>query len=293
MYSMNYKNLVVFCISCHKETTTAGLTNHFVRSHGEDQQLITKAASVSRANAEKSRLKAAAKSLDNCRKYHLNAKICACCDQEIDFFRRNNIFCSATCAARFTNTRRHTTTIDPRSIREQIEKRELKERNRTPPHCKVSFHKCSQCDNIILERKTKPGRKTCSRKCQTQASVGSRPYINGRRKNIYYEKSSGETILLESSWELEIAQFLDNLGINWIRPKYILWVDKSGKQRNYYPDFFLPDYDLYLDPKNPWVMKHDEEKMNYISTRLDILYGDKDMIKSTLSGMVDSNHRYS
>ncbi len=290
---MSNGNLVVFCIVCRKETTISGLSNHFNRIHGEDPVFKTRALETSRSNTEKAKLKAAAKSLEECRRYHSNAKKCACCEQEIDFFRRNNDYCSASCATIFKNIRRLDSSADDASIRNHITNRIEREQTKQLPHCKICFHKCSQCENIILERKTKPGRKTCSRKCQTNASIGSRPYINGRRKNIYYETRTGKTVLLESSWELEIAQYLDEHKINWTRPKYIIWIDASGKQRNYYPDFYLPDYDLYLDPKNPWGMVHDEEKMKYISSKVNILYGDKDMIKSTLSGMLDSNQRYS
>lgn len=287
------KNLSVCCIECHKETKTPGLANHYNRIHGNDEELKKRALFSSLMAAEKSRTKATEKALKECKQYSLNPRLCKCCNSEIDFFRRRNKCCSASCGTLFSNLEKSHTDVTAKFVEEH--KRERKEliNSRNSKHCKVFFYKCSQCDNIILSKSTKPTRKTCSKECQVHASTGHRTYINGKRKNIYYQTISGETVLLESSWELEIAQFLDENKFQWIRPKYIKWVDSSGKQRNYYPDFYLPEHDLYLDPKNPYAMKQDEEKMAIISSKVNIIYGNKDMIKSALSEMLDLNQRHS
>jgi hypothetical protein len=59
-------------------------------------------------------------------------------------------------------------------------------------------------------------------------------------------------------------------------------LDSTGKQRNYYPDFYLPEHDLYLDPKNPYAMKQDLEKMTAIASKVNIIYGNKDIIKKSI-----------
>jgi len=33
------------------------------------------------------------------------------------------------------------------------------------------------------------------------------------------------------------------------------------KRRKYYPDFYLSEYDVYLDPKNDWLIQTDSEKI--------------------------------
>jgi hypothetical protein len=68
-------------------------------------------------------------------------------------------------------------------------------------------------------------------------------------------------VLLESSYELELAKELDKHNISWVRPKRFKWVDKSGKQRHYTPDFYLPKFDIYLDPKNDYLIKIDSVKV--------------------------------
>ncbi len=71
--------------------------------------------------------------------------------------------------------------------------------------------------------------------------------------------------MLDSSWEEKLAKRLDELDIKWIRPTTpIKWVDKNGFERNYFPDFYLPDYDIFLDPKNPYAYKSQQEKLDVI-----------------------------
>jgi hypothetical protein len=76
-------------------------------------------------------------------------------------------------------------------------------------------------------------------------------------------------ILLDSSWELELAKRLDELKIKWIRPEPIPWIDGEGIVHNYFPDFYLEDYDLYLDPKNPQAVKVQKKKLDVLLNQYD------------------------
>ena len=81
------------------------------------------------------------------------------------------------------------------------------------------------------------------------------------QRNIVYYKG----IMMDSTWEVELAKRLDELEIKWIRPEEPLpWIDSRGLTRNYFPDFYLPDYDIYLDPKNPHAIKVQKEKVDYV-----------------------------
>ena len=77
-------------------------------------------------------------------------------------------------------------------------------------------------------------------------------------KNIEYKPG----IILESSYEVRVAEILDRLDIKWekVRRGYV-WNDQ-GKTRRYIPDFFLPGYDLFLDPKNDYLIKKDKTKID-------------------------------
>lgn len=71
-------------------------------------------------------------------------------------------------------------------------------------------------------------------------------------------------ILLDSSWELALAKRLDELQIKWIRPNPIPWVDEQGITHNYFADFYLSDYNLFLDPKNPYAIKSQKKKLKML-----------------------------
>lgn len=71
-------------------------------------------------------------------------------------------------------------------------------------------------------------------------------------------------IILDSSWELELAKRLDVLEIEWVRPEPIPWVDEEGVTHNYFPDFYLPEHNKYLDPKNPYAVKVQDKKLKLL-----------------------------
>ncbi len=80
-----------------------------------------------------------------------------------------------------------------------------------------------------------------------------------------YTCKDGTVVLLDSSWEECLAKRLDELDVLWIRPKIPLkWIDHQNKDHNYFPDFYLPKFDIYLDPKNPIVYIKQQEKINYL-----------------------------
>lgn len=66
----------------------------------------------------------------------------------------------------------------------------------------------------------------------------------------------------------------------------IIWSDHDDLPRLYYPDFYLPDHNLYLDPKNPHCMKLDVEKMRSVSDLIDIRYGSLPYILSEIDVLV-------
>lgn len=39
-----------------------------------------------------------------------------------------------------------------------------------------------------------------------------------------------------------------------------IWEDTKGIKHRYYPDFYLPEYDVYLDPKNDYLINNKTKK---------------------------------
>ncbi len=60
---------------------------------------------------------------------------------------------------------------------------------------------------------------------------------------------------MDSTWEVACARRLDELGIKWIRnPNLKLkYTTRSLRSRNYIPDFYLPDHDVYIEVKGYWT----------------------------------------
>ena len=89
--------------------------------------------------------------------------------------------------------------------------------------------------------------------------------FGGYRENAGHSKkfkvidSFGKEVTLQSTYELTCSQILNTLGIKWIRPKSLKY-----DERHYFADFYLPDFDVWLDPKNDHKAKGDEEKIRKV-----------------------------
>jgi hypothetical protein len=85
------------------------------------------------------------------------------------------------------------------------------------------------------------------------------PHRRLKKKMIEYNG-----IMLDSTWELELAKRLNDINVEWIRPNPIIWIDKEGNSHHYFPDFYLPEYNLFLDPKNPQAVRVQQTKLDIL-----------------------------
>jgi len=77
------------------------------------------------------------------------------------------------------------------------------------------------------------------------------------RKGILYKD-----IKLDSSYEVILAQSLDEYNIQWERPGRFSY-HYNDKLHYYTPDFYLPKYDIYLDPKNDFLINNINPHLGY------------------------------
>lgn len=121
---------------------------------------------------------------------------------------------------------------------------------------------------IVSPLKGKPNIKWKPHTEETKLIISKKARASNHRRLVkstrYYLKKDGDIVLLDSSWEELLANRLDSLDIKWIRPEPIQWVDNVGKTHNYFPDFYLTEYDLYLDPKNPAAMLQQAKKIEVL-----------------------------
>jgi hypothetical protein len=220
--------------------------------------------------------------------YYKNPNICKTCNSVLDFYRRANKFCSKSCSAKHNNIGRTHSIKTKEKISQTVksnitdETREIsrvnirklqdagKMRRKT-----VVILTCTIC-TTKFEKQGNHTRKTCSRECAIIAAIGQRTYQNGSRKPVwYFNQFEQKSVLLDSSWEVITAELLDKLNIEWLRPKPLKWIDSSKKSHLYFPDFYIPNWNVYLDPKNPYCMDQDKEKIQYFvyNTDINIIFG--------------------
>ena len=82
----------------------------------------------------------------------------------------------------------------------------------------------------------------------------------GKRRGLWSKRSDyvtleGATVSMDSTWEVACAQRLDELGIRWMRNPSIKleYTTRGRRARNYIPDFYLPDHDVYIEVKGYWT----------------------------------------
>jgi len=78
----------------------------------------------------------------------------------------------------------------------------------------------------------------------------------------------GEEFIVRGTWELTVAQWLNNHGIYWKRRVYIPYT-VDGIQKTYTPDFYIPDSDIYLEVKG-YLSQADSKKLDLVKTQNNI-----------------------
>ena len=82
------------------------------------------------------------------------------------------------------------------------------------------------------------------------------------KKTVEYIRMDGTIVKMDSQWEIKLAKILDSMNVEWTRPDPITWVDGNGVEHHYFPDFYLPAVNLFLDPKNSYAREQQAEKIN-------------------------------
>lgn len=183
-------------------------------------------------------------------------------------------FCSRSCAASHNNSTR------TRSLNSKLKTSRTMSGRRHKHGNGRNSSGLKYMDCIVCEKRfpvsMRSVRKTCSTACRTHAKVNNRTYVNGTQFRIkYWCKWTSEYVILESSWEVLVAKWLDRFNIEWYRPKSgFVWTDAFGKDHLYYPDFYLPNQAVYVDPKNPYGMVQGAEKIRQFKAAYYLIVGD-------------------
>lgn len=210
------------CIDCRKQSLTTSFANHEYYTH---QHIYPKIPKL----------------FGSCKQCHENI---------IGYGKgKERMFCNSSCAATYNNNQRDYAvfTPGPKSQAKKIKIPKIKGRVPNPSYTKISL--CKNCNTWFTG-----WRKTCSDACLSKHLSKTAKTRTGHS----YNKSSIEYngVKLGSGYELIVAQSLDDNNIQWIRPGPFKYLDLTGNNHQYFPDFYLPEYDVYLDPKNDYLINN-------------------------------------
>lgn len=148
---------------------------------------------------------------------------------------------------------------------------EAKEKNRASATGQVKDEDTRRKISIaqVKSFENNPGRRVLTekhRKNISDANLGRAPTKGGHTDWYDYIDYSGRLSRVQGTYELRVAQYLDDLGLEWI------CVNRSEKHSfllsdntRYHADFYLPQLDVYLDPKGYWrdQVKYDLVEKEY------------------------------
>ncbi len=191
-------------------------------------------------------------------------------------------FCSNTCARSFSSKKFKITTKKLKcSYCDKILVVDSRSGRVTCDECKNTRHKkvCPTCGDEYSTIRSH--QIYCSNTCKNNhpdmikkhRDNAKKQKFGGHtsKKSVKYECKDGTLVYLQSSYEHCVAIDLDRNNIKWIRPEPLLWVDSDSIEHRYYPDFYLVDYDVYLDPKNDYLIIKDEYKIHSVSVQNNVI----------------------
>ena len=187
--------------------------------------------------------------------------ICEKCKKEHDGSYASGRFCSRQCA----------------NSRIQTKEQNISRRLKLTKTKKTFINVCQYCNNDF--KTTNKNKKYCSQKCTghwLKPNNGGLREGGGRSKVYLYESNIAGKMKLNKD-EIEVAKILDELNLCWERNNFgFEYLTKDNKNRKYYPDFFIKDFNIYLEYKG-WVTDEMNHKMidsqNKNNFKLVIIYG--------------------
>jgi len=99
---------------------------------------------------------------------------------------------------------------------------------------------------------------------ESKQKISEKLSINNKGGRAKWYMVAGQNV--QGTWERDIATKFEQLNIRWIKLKTnkdTLKYEMNGKIRSYTPDFYLPDYDMYVEVKGFW-WGDDKEKMKIV-----------------------------
>ena len=107
-------------------------------------------------------------------------------------------------------------------------------------------------------------------------SDGWEPTCGRCKKYDYYSPMAGN-IKVDGKWELKVAEYLDSIGVTWKRNTTRFDYLYSGKVSSYCPDFFVEEWNSYIEVKG-YETEKDREKWKQFPQQL-VIWKKEDLLK--------------
>lgn len=142
------------------------------------------------------------------------------------------------------------------------------------PFCDKEFDKPSSVGGHIINCKKNPNKNFYDDAHKRAGETCSKNYFNNYTKNgtiriqarnsrySIFKNINGEEYLLQSSFELKVAQRLNEDGIYWENNTRLTYVI-NGKTKAYRPDMTIPSLNCYIEVKG-WFSEKDQKKMKAV-----------------------------
>ncbi len=195
-------------------------------------------------------------------------KFCIKCNKEHDGSFGSGKFCSRKCS----NSRIQTEELKlKKSISaknsDKVKEANKKERTR---HKKDTTTICLHCNKEIFHKAY--NKRKYHKECWDKCSGGFRENSTIKHREIY------NGFQMDSGAEKTFAVLLDKNYINWIKNNktFFNYIDKKGKQRKYYPDFYLTDYNYWVEIKGKFYSnENDELKLKAVGDNIELIWSSK------------------
>lgn len=132
-------------------------------------------------------------------------------------------------------------------------------------------HQCKMCGSTKHtyaqhQRRVVAARKKSKKWKESVLAANTRREYSVARFGQFYD-GLDEQIWMRSGWEVKFADWLDRNGIEWqYEPKHFPVGKGPWSGMNYTPDFYLPNWDLYIELKG-WLRKADEKRLQVFISR--------------------------
>lgn len=262
-----YSSPLCSCVICHKIKSAKGIHSHFVGSHGTDDERAHFNGKGGGRSYDKIRKILQEKSTAMRFEYNQSPVYCQCCGAALSYEQRQGKFCSRSCSATIINKERDYSVV----ITGPKKGYDFQGRNISSKHISSPYTKIYQC--CICQKWFPGSRKVCDAKACRYENIkgkvgGFRPNSTRKHREFY------NGFQMDSGAELSFAKLLDQHNIVWVKnsSKFFTY----HESRKYYPDFYLPDFDLWVEVKGKYYYNPDLDPHKWATLdNLEVIWADQ------------------